>query len=103
MVGAGAAGGDPGPVDDRGGAGLADPALGIDWPDLFGRMADVLDVIGAELYRIRVAVEVIAGAELDRDQLDPPRPGSMRARAAVELEHIGRLGQLPGDDYGTTS
>ena len=78
------------------GSGLVDPALGA-------RIADVLDVIGAELYRIRVAVEVIAGAELDRDQLDPPLPGSMRARAAAELEHIGRLGQLPGDDYGTTS
>jgi hypothetical protein len=66
------------------------------------RIAQALDLIGAELYRIRVAVEVIAGAELDRDS-DPPLPGSMRARAAAELEHIGRLGQLPGDDYGTTS
>ena len=74
---------------------MADPALAE-------RVADSLDLIGAELYRIRVAVEVIAGAELDRDS-DPPLPGSMRARAAAELHHLRRLGQIPGDDYGTTS
>ena len=94
MGGAGVTGGDRDSVHDRGGAGLADPALGE-------RVADALDVIGAELYRIRVAVEVIAGAELDRDS-DPPI-GSMRARAATELRHLRRLGQIPGDDYGTTS
>ena len=67
------------------------------------RIAEALDLIGAELYRIRVAVEVIAGAELDRGTDDDPPAGSMRARAATELHHLRRLGQIPGDDYGTTS
>ena len=47
-------------------------------------LAESFDVIGAELYRIRVAVEVLAGEALDREQGEHPAGG--------ELRHVGRLG-----------
>lgn len=67
---------------------------------------EALEVIGAELYRIRVAVEVIAGDVLDRaaavelgDPPSLPTPAAARINpAGAELRHIGRLDVLLDPD-----
>ena len=92
---------------------LGDPlegALEVEALKVARHLVEVLEGIGAELYRIRVAVEVLAGDALDRDLEGPlAHPaGSMRERAVTELRHLGRLEDLRDperdpDPYGTST
>ena len=67
--------------------------------DLACRGIEALEGMAAELYRIRVAVEVLAGDALDREDLGGVHPaGSMRERAATELDHIAQLDRRLGFD-----